>query len=51
RRFDIFTLILNIGSLVSSLGLIIFMYDIVALCVHYQSDVYRQPKFQDVDLN
>jgi len=42
---------LNIGSLIGILGLATFICDIVALYVHRQSDVYRQQKFQDVDLN
>ncbi|CAF0749307.1 unnamed protein product [Rotaria sordida] len=50
-RFDIITLSLNIGSLIGILGLATFVCDIVALYVHRQSDVYRQQKFQDVDLN
>ncbi|CAF1190261.1 unnamed protein product [Rotaria sordida] len=50
-RFDIITLTLNIGSLIGILGLATFICDIVALYVHRQSDVYRQQKFQDVDLN
>ena len=45
------TLTLNIGSLIGILGLATFICDIVALYVHRQSDVYRQQKFQDVDLN
>ncbi len=50
-RFDIITLTLNIGSLIGILGLATFICDIVALYVHRQSGVYRQQKFQDVDLN
>jgi hypothetical protein len=50
-RFDMITLSLNIGSLIGILGLATFICDIVALYVHRQSDVYRQQKFQDVDLN
>ncbi|CAF4304206.1 unnamed protein product [Rotaria sp. Silwood2] len=50
-RFDVITLSLNIGSLIGILGLATFICDIVALYVHRQSDVYRQQKFQDVDLN
>ncbi len=50
-RFDVITLTLNIGSLIGILGLATFICDIVALYVHRQSDVYRQQKFQDVDLN
>ena len=42
---------LNIGSLIGILGLATFICDIVALYVHRSSDVYRQQKFQDVDLN
>ena len=42
---------MNIGSLIGILGLATFLCDIVALYVHRQSDVYRQQKFQDVDLN
>jgi hypothetical protein len=49
--FDVITLSLNIGSLIGILGLATFICDIVALYVHRQSDVYRQQKFQDVDLN
>lgn len=45
------TLSLNIGSLIGILGLATFICDIVALYVHRSSDVYRQQKFQDVDLN
>ena len=45
------TLTLNIGSLIGILGLATFICDIVALYVHRQSGVYRQQKFQDVDLN
>ena len=45
------TLSLNIGSLIGILGLATFICDIVALYVHRQSNVYRQQKFQDVDLN
>jgi hypothetical protein len=47
----VITLTLNIGSLIGILGLATFICDIVALYVHRQSDVYRQQKFQDVDLN
>ncbi|CAF4149919.1 unnamed protein product [Rotaria magnacalcarata] len=50
-RFDVITLTLNIGSLIGILGLATFICDIVALYVHRQSDVYRQQKFQDVDLH
>ncbi|CAF0858245.1 unnamed protein product [Adineta ricciae] len=50
-KFDLITLTLNIGSLIGILGLATFICDIVALYVHRQSDVYRQQKFQDVDLN
>lgn len=50
-RFDVITLSLNIGSLIGILGLATFICDIVALYVHRSSDVYRQQKFQDVDLN
>ncbi|UJR23000.1 hypothetical protein I4U23_026026 [Adineta vaga] len=50
-RFDLITLSLNIGSLIGILGLATFVCDIVALYVHGQSEVYRQQKFQDVDLN
>lgn len=50
-RFDVITLSLNIGSLIGILGLATFICDIVALYVHRQSNVYRQQKFQDVDLN
>ncbi|CAF1346270.1 unnamed protein product [Adineta ricciae] len=50
-RFDIITLSLNIGSLIGILGLATVLCDIVALYVHGQSEVYRQQKFQDVDLN
>ncbi|CAF1106408.1 unnamed protein product [Rotaria sp. Silwood1] len=50
-RFDVIALSLNIGSLIGILGLATFICDIVALYVHRQSDVYRQQKFQDVDLN
>jgi hypothetical protein len=42
---------LNIGSLIGILGLATFICDIVALYVHRSSSVYRQQKFQDVDLN
>jgi hypothetical protein len=48
---DFITLTLNIGSLIGILGLATFICDIVALYVHRQSDVYRQQKFQDVDVN
>ena len=41
----------NIGSLIGILGLATIVCDILALYVHRQSDVYRQQKFQDVDLN
>ncbi|CAF1154766.1 unnamed protein product [Adineta steineri] len=50
-RFDVIQLSLNIGSLIGILGLATFICDIVALYVHRQSSVYRQQKFQDVDLN
>ena len=50
-RFDVITVSLNIGSLIGILGLATFICDIVALYVHRQSNVYRQQKFQDVDLN
>ncbi|CAF3952114.1 unnamed protein product [Rotaria sp. Silwood2] len=50
-RFDIILLTLNIGSLIGILGLATFICDIVALYVHRQSDVYRQQKFQEVNLN
>ena len=50
-RFDVIQLSLNIGSLIGILGLATFVCDLVALYVHRQSDVYRQQKFQDVDLN
>lgn len=45
------TLSLNIGSLIGILGIATFICDIVALYVHGQSNVHRQQKFQDVDLN
>ncbi|CAF1306787.1 unnamed protein product, partial [Didymodactylos carnosus] len=50
-KFDVITLSLNIGSLIGILGLATFICDIVALYLHRQSTVYRQQKFQDVDLN
>ncbi len=50
-KFDLIQLTLNIGSLIGILGLATFICDIVALYVHRQSDVYRQQKFQDIDLN
>ena len=37
--------------MIGILGLATFICDIVALYVHRQSDVYRQQKFQDVDIN
>ncbi|CAF0933680.1 unnamed protein product [Didymodactylos carnosus] len=50
-KLDFITLSLNIGSLIGILGLATFICDIVALYLHRQSTVYRQQKFQDVDLN
>ncbi|CAF0800314.1 unnamed protein product [Rotaria sp. Silwood1] len=50
-RFDIITLTLNVGSLIGILSLATFICDILVLYVHRQSDVYRQQKFQEVNLN